>query len=303
MIHLLIVSFIWAFSFGLIKGHLTGLDSNFVAFSRMLLSFLVFAPFLRIRGIPLKLALQFMSIGTFQFGVMYVTYIYSYRFLLAHQVALYTIFTPLYVTGINDLLDRRFRPKFFLTSFLAIIGAYIIVQAEAHRFEVRAGFLILQVSNLCFACGQVFYKRIMNKHPEIKDRHIFGYLYLGALAVTALFAGVTTDWKNITLTAQQAGTLLYLGLLASGLCFFLWNFGAKKTPTGTLAIMNNLKIPLAVACSMIFFHEEGDLGRLLAGGGVLVAALFLNEFLAGNPFRNPGSQDPAKPLGDEKNHS
>ena len=37
MIYLVIVSVIWAFSFPLIKLHLTGLDPSFVAFARMAL--------------------------------------------------------------------------------------------------------------------------------------------------------------------------------------------------------------------------------------------------------------------------
>ena len=47
MVFLLLVSLIWAFSFGLIKGNLTGLDSNFVAFCRMFVSLLIFLPFLK----------------------------------------------------------------------------------------------------------------------------------------------------------------------------------------------------------------------------------------------------------------
>jgi len=42
MLWLLIVSFIWAFSFGLIKTQLTGLDSALVSFIRLLISFFVF---------------------------------------------------------------------------------------------------------------------------------------------------------------------------------------------------------------------------------------------------------------------
>ena len=38
MIYLLIVSLIWAFSFGLIRTHLAGLDANFVAWARMMLA-------------------------------------------------------------------------------------------------------------------------------------------------------------------------------------------------------------------------------------------------------------------------
>ncbi|MDX9865812.1 MAG: hypothetical protein RBT34_13495, partial [Anaerolineaceae bacterium] len=46
MIYLLVVSLVWAFSFGLIKGNLVGLDAVFVAGMRLLISLLVFLPML-----------------------------------------------------------------------------------------------------------------------------------------------------------------------------------------------------------------------------------------------------------------
>ena len=48
MLQLIFVSFLWAFSFGLIKSQLTGLDSNLVAALRLWISFLIFLPFLKL---------------------------------------------------------------------------------------------------------------------------------------------------------------------------------------------------------------------------------------------------------------
>jgi len=47
MLHLLLVSLVWAFSFGLIKGHLTALDPATVAFARLFLAAAVFVPLVR----------------------------------------------------------------------------------------------------------------------------------------------------------------------------------------------------------------------------------------------------------------
>lgn len=285
MAYLLIVSVLWAFSFGLIKEYLGGLDSDLVACVRLTISFLVFLPFLRIRRLSPALSIQLLLIGAIQFGVMYVAYLYSYRYLAAYQVVIYTTFTPLYVTCISDLLDRRFRPRLLLTSTLAIVGTYIIVHREMHRFEIQAGFLLLQVSNLCFAAGQVFYKRLMNRHPGLKDASVFGLLFLGAVLVTAVPVAATTEWSQVELGAEQIYTLLYLGVVASGICFFLWNLGARRTNTGALAIFNNIKIPLAVACSLLVFHEEANVVTLAVGGSIILAALLINEYFQRLPDR------------------
>jgi drug/metabolite transporter (DMT)-like permease len=72
-------------------------------------------------------------------------------------------------------------------------------------------------------------------------------------------------------------TLIYLGAIASGLGFFLWNSGARQVNTGALAIFNNLKIPLAVVVSLVFFGEQANPVALLIGGSIVLLALWLNE--------------------------
>ena len=81
------------------------------------------------------------------------------------------------------------------------------------------------------------------------------------------------------LTLSQALTLLYLGAIASGLGFFLWNVGARQASAGAQAVFNNLKIPLAIAVSLLFFGEQANTINLLLGGLVVAGALLLNERL------------------------
>ncbi|MFA5700981.1 MAG: EamA family transporter, partial [Desulfuromonas sp.] len=76
--------------------------------------------------------------------------------------------------------------------------------------------------------------------------------------------------------AHQWLTLLYLGVLASGLGFFMWNYAARTVNAGVLAVSNNLKIPLAIACSAVFFGEQINLFQLVAGSAIILAALILN---------------------------
>lgn len=277
MAYLLIVSFIWAFSFGLIKGHLTGLDSNLVSWARMMISLLVFLPFLRIKRLSGKVVFQFILIGTLQYGLMYMTYILSYQFLPAYQVALFTIFTPLYVTWLNDLFRKEFNSTNLLAASIAVVGTGIIVFRQAGTTNLIRGFLLMQVSNLCFAFGQIYYRELMKKTNSVKDYQVFGLLYLGAVVITSVATGFTTNWGALHITQTQVFTLLYLGILASGLCFFWWNLGARKVNGGTLAVFNNLKIPLAIAVSFLIFHEQSNLPRLLVGGFLVILALFISE--------------------------
>src|SRR5512133_3881108 len=98
MLYLFAASLIWAFSFGLIKGNLAGVDPAFVSFVRMGVSFVLFVPFIRTKTVSTRLTLQLLIVGAVQYGLMYLFYIRSYQSLEAYQVALFTVFTPLYVT-------------------------------------------------------------------------------------------------------------------------------------------------------------------------------------------------------------
>jgi len=273
---LLITSCVWAFSFGLVKTYLAGVDPGFVACARLALALLLFLPLLRPRRVPRAASLRLLAIGAVQFGLMYVFYIGSFRFLAAHQVALFTIFTPLLVAAADDMLEKRFRPRLFATALLAVAGTAVIVYSGMGSGGRLAGFALVQASNACFACGQVWYRRLARPERGWRDRDAFAWLYLGGAAAAALSMFFVTGATLPRLDRGQVLVLLYLGLLASGVGFFLWNVGATRVSSGVLAVFNNAKIPLAVVVSLLVFHEQTDLVRLAIGGGIMLLALYLN---------------------------
>ena len=277
MTYLILVSLVWAFSFPLIKGHLTALDPNFVSFGRMVLSLLVFLPFLRFRGLEKPLGLKLACIGAVEFGLMYIAYITSFQFLPAHTIVLLTTTTPLFVVLFNDLSSRKFNVLFFVAASLAFVGGAVIKYPDQPLRVSLTGILLVQVSNIAFAFGQVYYKKVSRKYRSWSDHSVFGFLYLGAVIITGLFSMVTTEFSRIHVTGPQVLVLVYLGIIASGVCFFLWNKGARFVNEGMLAIMNNLKIPLGIIASLILLGESTDYFRLVIGFGLMVGAAYLCE--------------------------
>lgn len=283
MRYLIFASLIWALSFGLIKTYLSGqLDANLVAFIRLALSLLLFAPLIKLSQVRWRTAVNLVLIGALQFGVMYIAYIKSYSYLQAHVVALLTIFTPLYVTLVNALFAKKLRWVFLGTALLAVLGAAVVNYGQLGKTTFWSGVLLLQFANLCFAFGQVAYKKVLSGYPDIKDHTVFGWLYLGAALITGCATVIQVDLTQVKISTPQILALLHLGLVASGIGLFLWNYGARRVNSGALAIMNNLKIPLAVAVSLLLFSDQslaaGQLLRLLLGGGIVLLALFVNEW-------------------------
>ena len=270
---LLLVSLLWAFSFGLTKG--LGIDGTFLSATRLGLALLVFLPFLRLRGLAPRTALALAGIGAVQFGLMYLAYNESFRFLAAHEVAMLTLTTPIFVTLLADAFDRTLRARALLAAFLSVLGGAAIVVKTVPTAGTFTGVLLIQLSNLAFALGQILYRRLRVKQPALRDRDVFALLYAGAFVV-ALAATFTRD-ISVDLNSRQLLVLLYLGLIASGLGFFLWNLGATRVAAGTLAAMNNAKIPLAVAVSLLVFGESADLPRLAVSAVLMGAAIWLAE--------------------------
>lgn len=275
MLQLILVSLVWAFSFGLIKRFLGGVDSTFVAAVRLGLALVVFLPFLRLRGVTPRTGLALASIGALQFGLMYLAYIESFRYLRAYEAALFTITTPIFVTLFADALDRTLRLRCFVAALLAVIGTAFVTVRSSDLTITLTGLALVQASNAAFAIGQVLYRRLRARQPNLRDRDVFALLYASAFLVAAsaaLARGVTP-----TLTAPQMWTLAYLGVLASGAGFFLWNVGATRVGAGTLAVMNNAKVPLAVVVSLVFFGETAPLTALVGSLALMGAAVWLAD--------------------------
>ena len=270
---LTVVSLVWAFSFGLIGNQLGGLSPAWLGWIRLALSALVFLPF--VRRLPWKTALTLFATGAVQFGLMYLAYLSSFRYLKSHEVALFTVVTPLFVAGLNDLFGRRFQPWNLLAACLAVAGAGILKWSQIETPAPLYGILLVQASNLCFAAGQLAYRAVLRRLPApLPDHRVFFWLHLGGFAVlTPLALPLALSAAPPDPTPSQWAILAYLGVVASGLCFFLWNRGARLVSAGQLAVMNNLKIPLAVAVSLFVFREPTNFWTLLVGALLIGAAL------------------------------
>jgi carboxylate/amino acid/amine transporter len=279
MLYLIVVSFLWGFSFVIIKGSLVSLDSNFVSFARLLLSFVVFVPFMRLSGIRFGTGIQLAFIGAVQFGFMYVAYIAAYQYLPAHMIVLLTTTTPLFITIFGAVVERRIHRAFLLAALLAVAGGAVIQYPDQALSSSLYGIALIQISNAAFAFGQIAYRRLMNSKPDLRDRNVFGLLYAGAVVVAGFFSFMATDYGRLTVQPRQWLFLVYLGIVASGVCFFLWNFGARKVNEGALAVMNNMKIPIGVVLSLLILREATDYGRLIIGCLLLASALWVNHRL------------------------
>jgi len=275
---LLMASILWAFSFGLIKRFLPGLDPWWVAAVRLALAALAFSPWLRCWRASARSRAQAALLGSLQFGLMYVCYLAAFRHLAAWQVALWTVFTPVLVVLAAQLGRRRWEPAAWLAAVVAVGGA-MLAQGQVPRGETLQGVLLVQASNLAFAVGQLLYGPLARRTGALGDRAarqeagLLGWMSLGGAALAAVGAMAMDRPLDVTALRDASPTLLYLGLVPTAVGFWCWNRGAARVAPGLLGAANNLKIPLGVVVAWTLFGEATSYVRALAGLVLVLAAL------------------------------
>lgn len=276
--YLLVVTLIQAFSFSLIGEYLAGhVDSYFAVLVRVVLAGLVFIPLTRWRSVEPAFMRGMLMIGALQFGVTYVCLYLSFRVLTVPEVLLFTILTPLHVTLIEDALNRRFNPWALIAALVAVAGAAVI-RFDQITPNFLGGFLLLQLANFTYAAGQVMYKHLVARYPsDLPHYRRFGFFYVGALLVV-LPAFLMFGKANFLPEAPlQWGVLVFLGLVSTALGMYWWNKGACLVQGGTLAVMNNLHVPVGLLLNLLIWNQHEPLGRLALGGLVILGAVWISR--------------------------
>lgn len=134
----------------------------------------------------------------------------------------------------------------------------------------------MQLANIFFAIGQVGYKRLMEVHP-IPQHQAFSWFYLGATLIALLGWLLFGNKSMMPTTTLQWGVLLWLGIAASGIGYFMWNYGATKVDAGTLAIMNNMMVPAGLLVNFAIWQQHPDWLSFTIGSSLIVASLWVHK--------------------------
>ena len=295
---LLAASLIWAFSFGLIKTQLAGVPPHLVAFLRLGLSTLLFLPWCRPGGIPRRTLAMLLLCGAVQYGLMYIAYLASFGYLKASEVALWTIFTPIYVVLFADLSSRtfgtrsprrgrqrgrgvarvawkrhgrhhRYRPRSAIQPRLCCRASLVPPPASSRRFHPRFRHL----------CHSVSGERTPHCDPRRPERRH---------ARRPVRAHVRAGGHH---------SLPWIPAVRPGI--FPRNVGVRRSREGTAAVFNNAKVPLAIAVSWLIFEPFPTWQqpcRTLLALGLITAALWLTEKGSTREARQSpsGSSEPAR---------
>lgn len=256
MAYLIAISILWSFSFGIIKYGLAGIDSSFISFARNVIALTFFSSVTIYNIKKFSFDLKLVGIGALQFGLMYIFYIESYQYLPAYLIATFTITTPIYVVLASKYLNgNSLNRNGIYAILLVIIGSYLMRFNSLNLEDFMLGFVLIQCANIFFATGQILFKKWNDKNKDKDIVHNFSQLFFGATLITSIFYFLRSS-ESAILTQSNLFSLLFLGIISSGIGFLMWNIGATKVSAEKLAIMNNAVIPIAIFNSYLIFGEE-----------------------------------------------
>lgn len=275
---LILITILWAASFSLIGVYLAGqVDGYLVVFIRMAFALLTVLPLFRWQSLrsDRRQLLKLAGIGAVQIGLMYLFLYHAFIYLSVAEVLLFTIFTPLYITLIDELiLNRRHLPLiWWLAAAISVAGAAVI-RYQPLSADFVTGFFLIQAANACFALGQVAYKRLPTG-AKLAQSQQFAAFFFGATVVAAIGVVAFADFAKLPTTTLQWGILIWLGVVASGLGYLGWNLATKQVNTGQLATMNNALIPAGILVNVLFWQQQTDYSRLAIGALIIVFAVWL----------------------------
>ena len=256
MAYLIAISILWSFSFGIIKYGLAGIDSSFISFARNVIALTFFSSVTIYNIKKFIFDLKLVGIGALQFGLMYIFYIESYQYLPAYLIATFTITTPIYVVLASKYLNgNSLNRNGIYAILLVIIGSYLMRFNSLNLKDYMLGFVLIQYANIFFATGQILFKKWNDKNKDKDIVHNFSQLFFGATLITSIFYFLGSS-ESAILTQSNLFSLLFLGIISSGIGFLMWNIGATKVSAEKLAVMNNAVIPIAIFNSYLIFGEE-----------------------------------------------
>ena len=270
---LIATTLIWSFSFSIIGNVISSaVDSWSLAFYRSLLGFIFFLPWIKKSKIS-KYQFKLIPIGALQIGLMYIFYLSAFNFTSVPRVLLFTTTTPLYIAITDSLITKKFRSSIYLLAFFSTLGA-ILIRSTYFDLNDLVGFFFIQCANICFAFGQILYKNLKMKNNVYTNIYSdFAFFFFGSLLVSCGGLLISPYSLPLSLGIVDVIAILWLGIIATGLGYFMWNRGAVVVSSSTLAVTNNLVIPLGLFVEVLFFSSNPHLELLIIGSCIIIASI------------------------------
>lgn len=196
---------------------------------------------------------------------------------LASNVGLIISTTPVITALVQYLVDRKERPgrRLIIGSLIALLGVAFVVFNGSFVLQLSPlGDLLTLIAALMWAFYCIIFRKLGNRYPTVFiTRKVFFYGVITVLPAL-LFKSISLEPEVLTRPIVIMN-LLFLGVIASMLCYIMWNLAVRRI--GTMHTANYLYItPLVTLLTSAIIIDEpitwiAIVGCVLILGGVYIA--------------------------------
>lgn len=258
-----------------------GLMPADIFFYRFLLAYLLIwvVSYKRLWTRSIKDELTMLALGIMGGSAYFLTENMALLYSMASNVSILVSSCPLITAVLLAIFykNERMNRKQIFGSLVAFVGMVLVVlngQLILH-LNPKGDALALGAA-LTWGFYSLLMKRVMHRYDSwFITRKVFFYGLLTILPYYALIEPLKTDWEILS-RPEVFGNLLYLGLVASMLCYVLWNWAMSKL--GAVKATNYLY--LQSLCTMLFawliLHERIT-WMAIAGAVILILGMVRAE--------------------------
>ena len=232
----------------------------------------------------LKEETLFLLTGLFGGSVYFITENTALELTQASDVGLIVAIAPLLTALLAHFLlkGERLNRRLITGSLIALTGVALVIFNGRFVLQITvSGYLLSLAAALSWAFYSICYRKIGNYPVLFVTRRIFFYGLL-TLAPYFLFNPARTPLSTL-LIPEVALNLLFLGLIASSLCFVMWNIAINRL--GAVKTSNYIYLVpgVTIVTAALILHE------IITPYAIIGAALILlGVYLAENDLRFPG---------------
>ena len=188
---------------------------------------------------------------------------------------------PLFIILCAWLVDGdRVSPWQLLGMLASFLGIVVIIERgdllELVHFRFALGDLVILAAMPCWGIYCVLLKR----RPREVDGLglLFVVSLVGVLMLAPMYLAESVLFRPATLSLASAAAVLYVGLFASLLAYFCWNYGVAKVGPNRSGFMLHLLPAFGTLLAVIFLHESVHpyhfvgIGLIIAGVVVATSA-------------------------------
>lgn len=227
--------------------------------------------------------------GLLGFGVSYGLLYYALQGLTAGTAAVFMAATPL-ITLVLAVLhgQERFTPRGIAGGALVVAGLAVI-SIESLGGDLRPSYLIAALLGVvAVAESSVLVKGFPRAHPITTN---FVGMVAGAALLLAGSVVSGEDWV-VPQTAETWAVLAWLAIPGSIGLFALFVFVIKRWTASATVYALTLMPVVAITLGAIV-EDEPVTGRLLIGGALVMAAVYVGALSARTPVMPAPATDPA----------